>query len=191
MAAMIRRSPRGAALPANAQIIGTLRLVGARDVFIARAFCVRRPSRLRAALRRGGGHRPLAMLAIVSLAACGRGDKLSHRPSAYERAEWLWRFSCGFARGRGHSGDGGSSPFAPRQADVRVGLLQWLRSLAFVVTIYCRDGCAGLAFFLPPRSCPATGPSAIATPYCRFVRWAAAWMVGLRTEVRGTPPKTR
>jgi len=71
---------------------------------------------------------------------------------------------------------------------VRVGPLQWLRSLAFVVTIYAAMAVLGLAFFLPALLSRDWAFRACHT-YCRFVRWAAAWMVGLRTEVRGTPPK--
>lgn len=69
-----------------------------------------------------------------------------------------------------------------------VGPVQWLRSLAFVLTIYIAMALFGIAFFLPTlfsrvwafRACHA---------YCRFVRWTARWMVGLSTEVRGDVPK--
>jgi len=70
---------------------------------------------------------------------------------------------------------------------VKVGAVQWLRSLAFVVTIYAAMAVLGLAFFIPALLSRAWAFRACHT-YCRFVRWAAAWMVGLRTEVRGTVP---
>jgi len=85
MAAMITLAA-GAALSANAQIIGTLRLVGARDVFIARAF-VRRFT-LRAALGAAGGT-ALAMLAIALLPPAG-GETSFLTGLGFERAEWLW-----------------------------------------------------------------------------------------------------
>ena len=70
---------------------------------------------------------------------------------------------------------------------MKVGPVQWLRSLVFVGTIYTAMAVIALIFFVPAvlsrawafRACHA---------YCRFVRWAARWMVGLDTEVRGTPP---
>lgn len=67
MAAMITLAA-SAALSANAQIIGVLRLVGARDVFIARAF-VRRFT-LRAAAGAIGGT-ALAMVLIALLPSAG------------------------------------------------------------------------------------------------------------------------
>lgn len=68
-----------------------------------------------------------------------------------------------------------------------VGPVQWLRSLAFVVTIYAAMAVLGLVFFLPALMSRDWAFRACHT-YCRFVRRAAAAMVGLRTEVRGAVP---
>jgi len=85
MAAMITLAA-GAALSANAQIIGTLRLVGARDVFIARAF-VRRFT-LRAAAGAAAGT-ALAMAAIALLPPAG-GEASFLTGLGFRGAEWAW-----------------------------------------------------------------------------------------------------
>ena len=66
-------------------------------------------------------------------------------------------------------------------------MMQYLRSLAFNVAIYVAMLVYSIVFFIPAlisrdwafKACHA---------WCIFVRWALAWMVGLKTEVRGTPP---
>ncbi len=66
-------------------------------------------------------------------------------------------------------------------------VLQWVRSLVFNATMYLAMfvvavAFAPLAFFSRDwayRACHT---------YCRWVVWSAGWMVGLRTEIRGTPP---
>jgi len=65
--------------------------------------------------------------------------------------------------------------------------LQWLRSLVFLVVMYgamavMAVACAPWALLRPD------GAQKAAHLYCRLVRWAAAAIVGLRSEVRGTPP---
>jgi len=65
--------------------------------------------------------------------------------------------------------------------------VQWLRSLLFVVQMYLAMAVIGVAF-LPWALLSARGARAACKSYCRWVRWTAAWMVGLRSEVRGTPP---
>jgi len=67
------------------------------------------------------------------------------------------------------------------------GALQWLRSLAFLVTIYAAMAVLGLGF-LPWAALSRRGALAACHAWCRFVRWSARWMVGLKTEIRGTPP---
>ncbi len=65
--------------------------------------------------------------------------------------------------------------------------MQWLRSLLFNISIYLMMAIYALVFFIPAllsrdwahRACHA---------WCVYVRWALRWMVGLKTEVRGTPP---
>jgi 1-acyl-sn-glycerol-3-phosphate acyltransferase len=44
-------------------------------------------------------------------------------------------------------------------------------------------------FFTPWAIFDRRGAFAGVHTYCRWVRWTAAWMVGLRTEIRGTVPK--
>ncbi len=66
-------------------------------------------------------------------------------------------------------------------------VLQWIRSLIFNISIYVAMLVYAIVFFLPAlasrewarRACKA---------WCAYVRWAARWMVGLKTEVRGTVP---
>ena len=66
--------------------------------------------------------------------------------------------------------------------------IQWLRSLVFVVFIYAMMPVLGL-LYLPWALLSRKGALAACHAWCRVVRWAARWMVGLRTEVRGTPPE--
>lgn len=65
--------------------------------------------------------------------------------------------------------------------------IQWLRSLIFV----------GQAYFMLAVVASVHFPLALFNrkyafravhAYCRWVRWTAPWMVGLKTEIRGTPP---
>ncbi|MHA7826328.1 MAG: lysophospholipid acyltransferase family protein [Roseovarius sp.] len=65
--------------------------------------------------------------------------------------------------------------------------LQWVRSLIFVINIYVMMGVMGLLFF-PWALVSRRGALTACQSWCRWVRWSARWMVGLRTEVRGTPP---
>jgi len=65
--------------------------------------------------------------------------------------------------------------------------LQWLRSLVFVVQMYLAMAVLGIVF-LPWALMSPRGARAACKTFCRWVRWTARWMVGLRTEVRGTPP---
>lgn len=65
--------------------------------------------------------------------------------------------------------------------------VQWVRSLLFVGQIYAMMAIMGIAFF-PWAVVSRRGALTACHTWCRWVRWSAAWMVGLRTEVRGTPP---
>ncbi|MBE0453462.1 lysophospholipid acyltransferase family protein [Roseovarius autotrophicus] len=65
--------------------------------------------------------------------------------------------------------------------------VQWLRSLIFVVQMYVMLAVIGIGF-LPWAVLSARGARAACKSYCRWVCWTAGWMVGLKTEVRGTPP---
>lgn len=65
--------------------------------------------------------------------------------------------------------------------------MQLLRSLIFNASMYVAMLVIAMVYFIPAlvsrdyafRACHA---------WCAYVLWAARWMVGLRTEVRGTPP---
>nr|WP_033315672.1 lysophospholipid acyltransferase family protein [Limimaricola hongkongensis] len=65
---------------------------------------------------------------------------------------------------------------------------RWLRSLVFSVTIYAAMLPIGLAY-LPWTIAHRDGAVAAAHRWCRFVTWLARVLLGLRCEVRGTPPE--
>ena len=65
--------------------------------------------------------------------------------------------------------------------------LQWLRSLIFIGQMYLMMPLIGIVFF-PWAIFSRRGALLACKTYCRWVRWTAAWMIGLRTEIRGTPP---
>lgn len=65
--------------------------------------------------------------------------------------------------------------------------IQWLRSLIFVINIYAMMAIMGIVFF-PWAIFSRKGALTACKTWCAWVRWSARWMVGLRTEVRGTPP---
>jgi len=65
--------------------------------------------------------------------------------------------------------------------------IQWLRSLLFVGQIYVMMPVIGL-LFAPWALFSRTGARVCCKTYSHWVFWTARWMVGIRTEVRGTPP---
>jgi 1-acyl-sn-glycerol-3-phosphate acyltransferase len=65
--------------------------------------------------------------------------------------------------------------------------VQWLRSLIFVGNVYLTMAVLGIVF-APWAMFSSRGARLACFTFCRWVRWTAVWMVGLRTEVRGTPP---
>lgn len=65
--------------------------------------------------------------------------------------------------------------------------IQWLRSLLFVGQIYFMMPVIGL-LFAPWALFSQAGARTCCKTYSRWVFWSARWMVGIRTEVRGTPP---
>ncbi len=67
------------------------------------------------------------------------------------------------------------------------GAGQWLRSLAFVAQMYAVMALMALAF-LPWAAVSRDGAFAGIRSYCRWVRWSAARMLGLRSELRGEVP---
>lgn len=65
--------------------------------------------------------------------------------------------------------------------------IQWLRSLIFIITIYVSIAVVGILLF-PWALFSRRGARAGCMSVCKFVRWLAPWMVGIKTEIRGTPP---
>lgn len=65
--------------------------------------------------------------------------------------------------------------------------IQWLRSLIFVGVIYVMLLVVGIVY-LPWAVVSSNGAFAAAHFYCRMIRFLAPWMIGVKTEVRGTPP---
>jgi 1-acyl-sn-glycerol-3-phosphate acyltransferase len=66
--------------------------------------------------------------------------------------------------------------------------MQLLRSLLFNIQIYIAMAVVGVVY-LPWAMVSRRGAHAASHAYSRWVIWTAAWMVGLRTEIRGTPPE--
>jgi len=66
--------------------------------------------------------------------------------------------------------------------------VQWLRSLIFVVIMYAALPVWGIAFAIPAVF---SRKAAIlcCRSYCWFIMWLLGWLVGLKCEVRGTPPQ--
>jgi 1-acyl-sn-glycerol-3-phosphate acyltransferase len=64
---------------------------------------------------------------------------------------------------------------------------RWVRSFVFVVQMYAAMLVIGL-LYLPGAIMSPEGARRGCKAYCRWVFWTASWMVGLRCEVRGTPP---
>lgn len=65
--------------------------------------------------------------------------------------------------------------------------LRWLMSLLFIVQMYVMMAIIGIAF-IPYAAISRDGAWAGIHTYCRYVRFTARWMVGLRSEIRGTVP---
>ena len=66
--------------------------------------------------------------------------------------------------------------------------LQWIRSLIFVTVMYIALLPWGIVFAIPAL---ISRHAAIycCRSYCWFIMWFAGWMIGLKCEVRGTPPQ--
>ncbi len=66
--------------------------------------------------------------------------------------------------------------------------MQWLRSLLFVGQMYAMMALLAL-YFTPLAALDRAWAFRGIHTYCRWVRWTAGWMVGLRSEVRGPLPE--
>ena len=67
-------------------------------------------------------------------------------------------------------------------------MIRGLRSLLFVGQMYLMMPVIGLAF-APWALFSRTGARLCCKTFSRWVFWTARWMVGIRCEVRGTPPQ--
>ncbi len=66
-------------------------------------------------------------------------------------------------------------------------MLQWLRSLVYVIQIYVAMLVLGIVF-APYAIASPKGARVACKTYCRWCFWTARWMIGLRGEVRGEVP---
>ncbi len=64
---------------------------------------------------------------------------------------------------------------------------QWIRSLIFMITIYAWMLILGIVF-APYALFTKRGALQACKTYARSTIWLARWMVGIRCEVRGSPP---
>ncbi|MEP2641852.1 lysophospholipid acyltransferase family protein [Roseobacter sp.] len=67
-------------------------------------------------------------------------------------------------------------------------MIQYIRSVIFIVQMYLAMPIFGLVF-APWALFSRRGAYAACKGYSRYVFWTARWMVGMRCEVRGTPPQ--
>lgn len=65
--------------------------------------------------------------------------------------------------------------------------IQWLRSFVFIVQMYLMMLVMGVACFVPSLLSRKAAIGSMRA-YCAWVRWTASWMVGLKSEIRGTVP---
>lgn len=65
--------------------------------------------------------------------------------------------------------------------------VQWVRSLVFIVQMYVMMAIMAV-FFTPWAIVDRRGAFAGVHTYCRYVRWTARWMIGLKSEIRGPVP---
>jgi 1-acyl-sn-glycerol-3-phosphate acyltransferase len=66
-------------------------------------------------------------------------------------------------------------------------IIQYIRSFLFITQMYVMMPVFGLGF-APWALFSRRGAYACCKSYSRYVFWTARWMVGIRCEVRGTPP---
>ncbi|MGI3183903.1 lysophospholipid acyltransferase family protein [Nioella aestuarii] len=66
-------------------------------------------------------------------------------------------------------------------------MIQWIRSLIFIGQMYLMMLIMAI-FFTPWAIVQRSAAFTAVHSYCRWVRWTASWMVGLKSEIRGKPP---
>ncbi len=69
---------------------------------------------------------------------------------------------------------------------IRYGF-QWLRSLFYSISLYTSMFVIGIAFF-PFALFSRRAAYGACHAFCGYAIWSARWIVGIKTEVRGTPP---
>ena len=67
--------------------------------------------------------------------------------------------------------------------------IRWVLSLIFIVQMYLAMAVLALAFAIPALLSRDMAFAAVHV-FCRWVRWTAALLVGLRSEIRGPVPQT-
>ena len=65
--------------------------------------------------------------------------------------------------------------------------IQWVRSLIFNIQMYVAMLVYGLVYLVPAMFSKDWAVAAC-HGYCRYIRWSAGWIIGLKTEIRGEPP---
>jgi len=137
-----------AALSANAQVIRVLRLVGARDIYIAQAFVRRFTQRALFGAAVGTVIGALAVLLLPSSDVAG-----------------------GFLTGLGFQG------------------WHWLLLLIIPILAAVVAFAATRIVFAIPAIFSRRAAIYCCRSYCWAIQWLASWMIGLKCEVRGTPPQ--
>jgi len=66
--------------------------------------------------------------------------------------------------------------------------MRWILSFLFVIQMYLMMAILAI-YFVPLAILDRKGAYDGVRTYCRYVRWSARWMVGLRTEIRGEVPQ--
>ena len=67
-------------------------------------------------------------------------------------------------------------------------MIQWIRSLVFMTQAYIAMLIIGLAY-APYAIFSTHGARAACKCYCVWIFWTARWMIGLKTDIRGTAPQ--
>ena len=65
--------------------------------------------------------------------------------------------------------------------------IQWLRSALYEIHVYLMMAVMGIVFF-PWALLSPKGARYACKTYARYAIWTLGWMVGVKAEVRGTPP---
>ncbi len=167
-----------AALAANDPVIRVLRLIGARDSYIARAFVRRFTLRALAGAALG----TLAGMMAVFPAARGRcGGRVPDRPRLSGGGVAAAASDPGLC---GHRGlcrhPGGRLPGL--EGTLMMTAIQWLRSLAHIITSIWRC-CPSPSPTCPPAIASRKGAVAAAHGWTRFAMWTA--LAGWWPQVRG------